>query len=69
MSQRPIRKRLQIKKNYLKGHASPGENVAGKTFLFEYKIPISFQASVATLQDNFFKIPELRYDFRNYWIS
>ena len=40
-----------------KGHTSPGENVAGKVFLLEYKMPVSFQESVATSQDNFFKIP------------
>ena len=62
MSQGHTGNRLQIKKisyhlNPGKGHTSPGENVAGKVFLSEYKMPISSQASVATSQDNFFKIP------------
>ena len=38
-------------------HTSPGKIVAGKVFLSKYEMPISFQASVATSQDNFFKIP------------
>ena len=46
-----------------KGHISPGENVAGKAFISEYKMPISFRASVATSQDNCSK-------YRNYgWFS
>ena len=55
MSQGPTTgNRLQIKKIIFwtlssgKGHTSQGENVAGKMCLSEYKIPISFQASVAT---------------------
>ena len=39
-----------------KSHTSPGKNVTGKDFLAEYEMPISFQASVATPQDTFFKI-------------
>ena len=31
-----------------KGHTSLDKNVAGKDFLSKYKIPISFQAFVAT---------------------
>ena len=64
MSQRHTQNTLQIKKNYLlnpqvkvmtqvKGsmNTSPGKGVA------EYEMPICFQASVTTSQDNFFKIP------------
>ena len=40
-----------------KGHTSPGKNVAGKVFLSQYEMSISYQASVTTSQDNFFKIP------------
>ena len=39
-----------------KGHTSPGKNVAGKISFSEYEMPINFQASVTTFQDNFFKI-------------
>ena len=39
-----------------KGHTSPSENVAREVFYSEYKMSISFQASVATSQDSFFKI-------------
>ena len=52
MSQGHTRNTLQIKKSSSepsgKDHTSPGKNVAGKVFLLEYEMPISFQASVAT---------------------
>ena len=60
MSQGHTQNTLQIKKlssePSRKGHTSQGKNVAGRVFLSEYEMPISFQASVATSQDNFFKI-------------
>ena len=40
-----------------KGHTSPGENVTGKVSLSKCETPKIFQASVATSQDNLFKIP------------
>ena len=40
-----------------KGHTSPCKNVTGKAFRLEYEMSISFQANVATSQDNLFKIP------------
>ena len=40
-----------------KDYTSPGKNVAGKIFLPICEMPISFQASMATSQDNSFKIP------------
>ena len=51
-----LRKTLSSKSS-VKGHTSPDKNVAGKVFLSEYEMPMSFQASVATFQDNFFKTP------------
>ena len=40
-----------------KGHTFPGKNLAGKVFLSKYEMPISVQATVATFQDNFLKMP------------
>ena len=60
MSQGCTQNTLQIKKISfwtLKRHTFPGKNLAGKVFPSEYEMPMSFQASVATSQDNFFKIP------------
>ena len=39
-----------------KGYTSPGKNIAGKEFLSEYEMPISFRASMATSQDTLFEI-------------
>ena len=40
-----------------KGFTFPSKNVTGKDILYEYEMPISFQASVATSQDTFLKTP------------
>ena len=52
MSQGHTQNTLQIKKSSSepsgKDCTSAGKNVAGKVFLLEYEMPISFQASVAT---------------------
>ena len=60
MSQRHFQNGLQIKKlspeNSSKGHTSPGKNDAEKVSFSEYGMPISFQASMTTSQDKFFKI-------------
>ena len=46
---------------------SPGEKVAGKVFLSEYKMPTSFQASVATFPRAISsKYLNYGYDFRSY---
>ena len=57
-------KYIANKKNYLlnpqvKGSMNtyPGKGVAEKVSLSEYEMPICFQASVTTSQDNFFKVP------------
>ena len=44
------------------------QNVAGKVCLSKYEMPISFQASLAISQENFFKILKLQYDSCNYRI-
>ena len=44
-------------KPQVKGHTFPGKKVAGKVSFSKYEMPIIFQASVTTSQDNFFKIP------------
>ena len=56
-----LKMHLYIKKIFSepsgKGHTFPGKNVAGKVFLSKYEMPISFQATMATFQDNFLKMP------------
>ena len=61
MSQGCTRNKLQIKKNYLLNAqvkvVLPQVKMFQESFFLGYEMLISFQASVATSQDNFFKIP------------
>ena len=54
MFQRHTQNTLQMKKISSEpsgnGHTSRGKNVAGKVFISEYEMPISFQVSVANSQ-------------------